>query len=174
MFKELNILKLFFEQPDREFNVREAARILKITPATASRKLKQLSADGFLKEREERRFNLYKADLESEIYRDLKIFYNIRKIKESGLLRALNEYYLRPAVVLFGSAASGLDTKTSDFDLLIISEKTKEFAERRIFEKKMGIRLQLFVVRDIKELKNPHLINNILNGITIQGDVKWN
>ena len=35
MFKELNILKVFFESPNKEFNVREIARIVKIAPAQA-------------------------------------------------------------------------------------------------------------------------------------------
>jgi predicted nucleotidyltransferase len=174
MFKKLNILKIFFEEPSREFNVREIARILKIAPATASKELKEeLVKQSILKERKQKIFNLYKANLESDFYRDLKIYYNLRKIKDSGLLEALNKFYLKPTIVLFGSAASGLDTETSDFDLLVISEKIKEFPESKKFEKKLNRKLQIFVVKNIKELKNKHLINNIVNGITLQGKIKW-
>ena len=173
MFKKLNILKIFFEEPTREFNVREVARILKIAPATASKELKELVKQSILKETKQKIFNLYKANLESDFYRDLKIYYNLRKIKDSGLLEALNKFYLKPTIVLFGSVASGLDTETSDFDLLIISEKIKEFPESRKFEKKLNRKLQIFVVENIKELKNKHLINNIINGITLQGKIKW-
>ncbi|MBW2981605.1 nucleotidyltransferase domain-containing protein [Candidatus Woesearchaeota archaeon] len=173
MFKKLNILRIFFEEPSREFNVRETARILKISPATASKELKDLVKKGLLKERKERILNLYKSNLENDFYKDLKIFYNIRKIKDSKLIEELNQYYLKPAIVLFGSASRGEDTETSDFDLLIISEGKKEFTEKDKFEKKINRKLQLFVVKKIKELKNEHLINNILNGITIQGKVKW-
>ena len=41
MFKELNTMKIFLEEPNREFNIREASRILKIAPATASKELKE-------------------------------------------------------------------------------------------------------------------------------------
>jgi len=173
MFKKLNTLELFFEEPTREFNVREVARILKIAPATASKELKCLAKQNKLKERKERMLNLYMADLDSEPYKDLKIYYNLRKIKDSGLLEAINKFYLKPTVVLFGSAASGLDTETSDFDILIISEKTKELPEANKFERKINRNLQIFPVTDVKDLKNPHLINNVLNGITIQGSIKW-
>lgn len=173
MFKELNTLRLFFEEPNREFNVREVARLLKISPATASKELKILAKEGLLKEREERILKLYRANLESDIYKDTKVFYNIRKIKDSGLLDALNRFYSKPAVILFGSAASGLDTEASDFDLLIISEKTKEFLEINKFEKKLKRKLQLFIVKNIKDLRNEHLINNVINGITLQGKIKW-
>lgn len=173
MFKELNIMKLFFEEPTREFNVREVARLLEISPATASKELKAFVKKGLLKERKERILNLYKADLESDLYKDLKIYYNTRKIKDTKLIDSLNKFYLKPAIVMFGSCASGIDTETSDFDLLLISEKTKEFSDIKKFENKLNRKLQLFVVKNIKDLKNEHLINNVLNGIVIQGKVKW-
>jgi predicted nucleotidyltransferase len=173
MFKELNNLKLFFEEPTREFNVREFARLKKISPATASKELTMLVKKGLLKERKERLLKLYKANLDSDILQDIKTFYNIRKAKDTGLIEALNKFYLKPTIVLFGSCASGLDTETSDFDLLIISEKRKEFPDKSKYEKLLNRKLQLFIVKDIKELKNNHLINNILNGIPIQGRIKW-
>ena len=166
-------MKLFFDYPTREFNVREAARILKIAPATASKELKSLAKQGLLKGRKERILNLYKANIENSLYRDLKIFYNIRKIKDSMLLDSLNRYYLKPAIVLFGSASSGIDTETSDFDILVVSERKNILPDKEKFEKKLKRKLQLFVVREIKDLNNEHLINNVLNGIVLQGEIKW-
>jgi predicted nucleotidyltransferase len=168
----IDTLKIFFEEPSKEFNVREVARILKVSPATASKELKELAKRNFLNERKERIFILYKANLESDDYRDLKLYYNIRKLRESGLIDALNRFYLKPTIVLFGSASRGMDTETSDFDLLIISEKTDNFDTKK-FEEKINRKLQLMVVRSIKELKNEYLINSALNGIVIQGNVKW-
>ncbi len=168
----IKILKLFFEEPTKAFNVREVARLLKISPATASKKLKKFSKEGLLIERKERGFNLYKANLDKDNYRDLKVYYNIRKIKESGMFDALNRFYLKPTIVLFGSVAHGLDTETSDFDLLIISEKKKMFPEIKKYEKKINRKLQIFVVKNIKELKNEHLVNNVFGGIVLQGRLK--
>lgn len=173
MFKELNILKIFFESPSKEFNVREIARIVKIAPATASKQLKNFYLQEILKEKKERNLNLYKANFDSDYYIDLKRFYNIRKIKDSGLIKELNEFYLKPTIILFGSAFYGLDTENSDIDLVIISEKKKEFNNIKKFEKKLNRRIQIFAVKDIKELKNEHLINNVLNGMIIQGAIKW-
>ncbi len=173
MFRKLNILKLFLEEPTREFNTREVARLLKIAPATASKELKNLEKKGLLRGRKERILHLYKADIESELYKDTKIFYNLRKIKDSGFIQALNNFYLKPTIVMFGSCAFGMDTETSDFDFLIISEKTKDFPNIKKFEKKVNRKLQLFIVKKIKDLTNEHLINNILNGIVIQGKIKW-
>ncbi len=173
MFQEINNLKPFLESPLRDLGVREYARATKISPATASRILKEYAKKGILKEKKERTFILYKANGENELYRDIKIFYNLRKIKDSGLLESLNQFYLKPTIIFFGSGAKGEDLEESDFDLVIISEKTKEFPEEKIFEKKINRRLQLFKVKNLKELKNEHLINNVLSGITIQGQIQW-
>lgn len=173
MFKELNILKMFFEEPTKEFNVREVSRYLKIAPATASKELKSLAKKGLLKEKKERVYNFYSPNLDNELYKDMKVFYNIRKIKDSKLIEELNRFYLKPTIIFFGSGAFGLDTEESDFDLLIISEKNQEFSELKKFEGKINRKIQIFPVKDVKDLKNPHLINNVLNGITLQGGVKW-
>jgi predicted nucleotidyltransferase len=173
MFKELNILKIFFESPNKDFNVREVARILKIAPATASSQLKELAREGLLKEKPERNLIIYQANLDDDKYKDLKIYYIIRKIKDSGLIEELNKFYMKPSIILFGSASFGLDTEDSDIDLVVLSEKNKEFTKVDKYEKSINRRLQLFVIKNIKELKNDHLINNVLNGIVIQGELKW-
>ncbi len=173
MFKELNILKVFLEDSHREFNVREIARILKIAPATASKELKNFSKKRVLKEKKDRNYNLYKADVDSDIYRNIKVFYNMQKLKDSGLIESLNKYYIKPCIVLYGSASDGFDTKDSDIDLVIVSEKTNKFPELKKFEKKLNKEIQIFNIKNLKDLKNEHLINNVLNGIVLQGKIKW-
>ena len=120
--------------------------------------------EGFLKKRDERMLKLYKANIENDFYKDLKVFYNIRKIKKEGLIEELNKFYLKPTIILFGSASKGTDIENSDFDLLIISEKTKEFPDIKRFEKKINRKIQIFAVRDIKELKNNRTKNRTTFG----------
>src|SRR3989344_2819646 len=105
MFKELNILKIFFESSSKEFSVREAAKLLKVSPATASKELKELFKEGFLKYRKERVLDLYKADLGGDAYTDIKMYYTLTKLRGSGIIEALNKFYLKPTIILFGSAA---------------------------------------------------------------------
>lgn len=173
MFKEINNLGPLLNEPQREFNVRELARILKITPATASKKLKEFTKKDLLSYRKERTFDLYKANLESECLRDLKVYHSITKIRQSGLIESFNQFYLKPTIVLFGSSATGYDTKESDLDLLIISPNQKEFPLKNKYEKKLKKDIQLFIVKNIKGLPNKHLINSVLNGIVLQGALTW-
>ncbi len=173
MFKEINILKLFFDAPTKEFNVREVARLAKTAPATASSRLKEFAKQSILKHRKERMLDLYKADLESSSYKDLKLYCTIRKLRESGLIKSLNEFYLKPTIILFGSCSKGIDTETSDIDMVIISEKTKEFPSREEYGKKLKKELQLFAVKNLKDLKNEHLVSNVLNGMVLEGELIW-
>jgi predicted nucleotidyltransferase len=171
MLKELNTLEPFFKEPEREFNVREFARITKISPATASKKLKELFKEKLLTERKDRGFTFYKAYLESTNYRNLKIFYNKQIIYESKIIEELNNFYLKPTIILFGSFSTGLDTETSDIDLVIISENKKQFPKLKYFEKKLKREIQIFAIKNFKELKNGDLINSVLNGNVIQGEI---
>ncbi|MBI5073245.1 nucleotidyltransferase domain-containing protein [Candidatus Woesearchaeota archaeon] len=173
MFKEMNNLVLFLENPNKSYNVREVASLLKISPATASKYLQSFMKKGLLKYHQERMLDLYQANVENPPYRDLKIYYNITKIRESGLLDAFDQFYLKPTIIFFGSGAHGYNTHESDFDFVVISEKTKDFSERDIFEKKLRCELQIFAVKRLKDLRNEHLINNVLSGILLQGEIKW-
>ena len=173
MFKELNTMEHFFHEPRREFSVRETARILKIAPATASKDLVELADRGILKVRDERLAKLYSANIENESYRDLKKYYTIRKLKDSGFLQELNFFYHNPTVILFGSAAAGSDTESSDVDVIVISERSDSMPDRAAFEKKFGRRLQLFVVQQLSQMAKQHLITQIMNGIVLQGALQW-
>jgi len=169
----MDIKELFFEEPMREFGVREVARSLKIAPTTASKKLRSLFKEGFIEHKKERIYDLYRANRENEIFKDLKKNYGVKKIRDSGLIKELNKFYGKPSIILFGSVAKGEDTSSSDLDLVIISEKIKEFPQKKQFEKRLKRDIQMFVVKEIKELRNKHLINNVLNGLVLQGEIKW-
>ena len=171
MFDEFNILKYFFEEPNREFGVRELSRLSKLSPATISKKLEEFYKKNILIYRKERIYDLYKSNLNSNEYLDLKIYYNIRLIRESGLIEGLNQFYLKPTIILFGSASKGLDTETSDFDFVVISENKKSYPTLNEFNKKFKKTIQIFNIKNLNELKNEYLINNVLNGIVLQGEI---
>ncbi|HIH48762.1 TPA: nucleotidyltransferase domain-containing protein [Candidatus Woesearchaeota archaeon] len=175
MYKKINIsiLEIFFQSPEQEFNVREVARLRNVSPATASKELHLLEKEKILKKREERYYLLFQSNLESDSYKDIKVYYMIRALRESGLINKLNDFYLKPTIVLYGSAAYGLDTSTSDVDLIVISEKTEAITNLRVYEHKINRAIHLMNIKELKELKNEHLINNVLNGILVQGSIQW-
>jgi len=172
MLKIFNNLKPFFENIYAEFGVREYAREIKVSPPTASSILSAFEKNNLLSIQKMRGFNLYRAKTDNSQFVDLLKFYNVSKIKTSGLIDYLNKYYLKPTIVLFGSFAKGENVPESDIDLCIISEKTS-LPDLKNFEKKLHHQIQIFAVRKLSDLKNPHLIQNIVNGTILQGELEW-
>ena len=172
MFKELNTLKPFLDEPERAFHIREIASILEISPATASKKLKNLQKEGILIHQKMAILDLFRANLSSEEYKDIKIYYNIKRLRDVGLIKGLNEHFLKPTIILFGSASFGNDTSSSDYDLCILSEVSEEF-DKSNYEEKLGRKIQLFLFNSFPKEEIVPLVNSILSGKTLQGEVKW-
>ena len=169
MFKELNELKEFLEKPNKKIHVRGYAKCIKVTPATASKILKIFAEKNILEREEIQNIHFYKLK-NNQLTRDLKIFYNIQKIRQ--IIPQLNEFFGKPTIVLFGSTSKGEDVEESDIDIYIKSEITKTQNTQEL-EKIIGKTLQLFIYKKITAIPNKHLQHNILNGIVLQGEITW-
>lgn len=171
---EDKILELFFKEPEKEFYVREISRILKKSPTTISKHLKNLEKKKLLIK--ENKFNhlLFKANNEDLRFKNTKLNYNLEIIRESGIIDYLSEEFNNPeAIILFGSYAKGENIRKSDIDLLVISPLKKDVKLEK-FEKKLG-KMQLFVEsrKDITKMKktNKELLNSFINGKILYG--RW-
>ena len=169
----VNILKYFIEEPEREFHIRELARLTKKSPTTISKYLKNYKKRKILISKE--RFNhvLYKANTENRAYKDIKLWYNLKKIRKSGLIDYLIEEYNYPeAIILFGSFKKAENIPKSDIDLLIITPLKKRINLEK-FEKRLNHEIQLFIHSskeiDIMKTKNKELLNSFINGLVLEG-----
>lgn len=167
MYEKIDILKPFFNEPNREFHIRELARILKINQMTAKKYLEQLKKEDFLLETKSKYVKNYKANLDKEKFREYKRFFNIQNLINSGLIDYLDKEFAYPVVVLFGSFERGEDSINSDIDIFILSETKKELNLEQ-FKEKLGrnVHLHVYSEKEYEKLKakNPHLVNNIANG----------
>ena len=73
--------------------------------------------------------------------------------------------------ILFGSYAKGEDTERSDIDLYIETPSKKDITLEK-FEKKLKRNIQIFRHKNLFEIKNKDLVNNIINGIVLNGFVE--
>ena len=168
-----NILNLFIKNPEKEYHIREVARILKKSPTTISKNLNELSRQKILIKEKISNHYYFKANAENKEYKRLKLEYNLKKIKESGVIEFLEEKLNYPeAIILFGSWRKSENNKESDLDILVITSNKKELNLNK-FEKKLNTKIQLFLFaeKDIERLKskNKELLNNMINGITLYG-----
>ena len=171
---KLTILKPFFEEPNRKFSIRELSRILKINHTTVRQYLSMLAKEGFLSSKKERLYSFYQLATSKKAL-NLKLYYNLEKIRESCIIEGLEKAYDMPVIVAFGSYASAMDDKTSDIDLCIISNVEKEFQTEK-YEKELNRKISMHKFSKMSWNKakklNPNLINNICNGIVLSGELE--
>jgi len=171
---KLTILKPFFEEPGRKFSIRELSRILKINHTTVRQYLNKLVKEGFLISKKEGLYSFYQIVLNKKAL-NLKLYYNLEKIRESGIVEDLEKEYDFPVIVLFGSYVFSMDDKTSDIDICLISNIQKELSTDR-YEKKINRKISFhkFTKNSWNNAKksNPGLINNICNGIVLSGELE--
>ena len=165
----INNVEPFFKDNYKRINVREYARIMKISPPFASKTLKELMKDGILNEERDRNYIYYSANRESRKFISLSIIYWEEKLRESGLIEYLNKELINPVIILFGSFAKSEVNENSDMDVAIFSI-SKNKIELKKFENKLKRKIQIFQFRSLDDLKNKDLLKNILNGIKIGGN----
>ncbi len=166
LFKVLNV---FFDDPIKDFQLREIARIINVHHKSVSIYLKKLLKLNLIKENKTTLYKSYNANTEKELFRKYKKVINQMKIYESGVIEYLEEKVMPRSIILFGGYAKGTDSKASDIDLFVEAE------ERNItlapFEEKLGRKIQIVFEKNFKEL-SAELKNNIINGITVQGNLR--
>lgn len=168
-----DILEYFIKEPEREFHVRELASLTKKSPTTISKYLRKYQKNKLLISRKKFNHLLFKANMENFSFKDRKLFYNIKKLRESNIIDHLENVFNHPeAIVLFGSYRKAENTKESDIDILIITPLKKHLDLKR-YENILGHSIQLLTYSnsDIKKMMsdNKELLNNMLNGIVIYG-----
>lgn len=171
---KLTILKPFFEEPDRKFSIRELSRILKINHTTVRQHLNKLVKEDILFSKKEGVYSFYQLILSKKTL-NLKLYYNLEKIRSSNLIEDLEKAYDLPVIVIFGSYASARDDINSDIDVCLISNVKKKFPVEK-YEKSLNRKISLH--KFSKDLwgktrkSNPNLINNICNGVVLSGELE--
>ena len=162
------IMELFFEEPNKLFQIREIARLAKIPKSTVERRLKELLKEKLLIRKKENVMG-YTANESDSYFKLKKKIAFLEKIYKSGLIGRLEEEFYPKCVILFGSFSKGEYTKESDIDLFIqAKEKSYDLAK---FESRLKHPINLFFEESISNLSN-ELFNNMLNGIKLSGYIK--
>ena len=169
MLKAINDLRPFFEDNYRRINVREYARIQKISTPTASNLLESYRKNRIVSMEKDRKYHFYFANKDNDIFIDLSRIYWKVAMEKIGLLKELEKQFLFPVLILFGSLAKAEAKKDSDIDIAVFSVSNKKI-DFSFYEKKLRRKIQIFTFknRDIAE-NNHELLNNILNGYKISG-----
>ncbi len=176
MVEKIDIIAPFFEEPHNHFLLRELAKKIQKNPMTIRNHVRLLLKEGYLLlNKKTKPYQTYRANVDSPAYRNLKWFYNLEKIRISGLLEFLQKRFDYPVVILFGSYAKATDDEKSDLDLCVITPIQTEHPYSK-FEKviKRPINIRFYTPKQWKELRmqHPDLVNSICNGIVLSGQIE--
>lgn len=174
MERNLTILKPFFEEPHRGFSLRELSRVVKINHTTVRQYLNKFVKGNILSLKKDGLYSVYNL-ISSKKTLNLKLYYNLEKIRLSGLIEDLEKAYDLPVIALFGSYASATDDIASDIDLCLISNIKKEFNSEK-YENTLNRKINIlhFTKESWEKTKktNPNLANNIINGMVLSGKLE--
>ncbi len=151
------IMELIYENPQKEFTVREIEKQTSLPRATISEYLKEMKKLNFL-------------DKHSLLFKIKKTNYFIEKIVSSGLIDFIIKELNPSCIILFGSVRKGDSDKESDIDLFVetYTEKNLDITK---YEKILKHEISLFAENKISNL-NENLFNNVANGIKLYGSFK--
>jgi len=172
---KIDILRPFFEYPHKGQTIRGLAKAAKINHTTVRKYLIYYVKLGLLVKKQTVPYLTFTVNVSSKKYINLKLYYNLELIRESGLIEKMEKTYDYPPIVLFGSYSKAENDENSDIDICIVSDIKKEFdileLEKKWFKR---ISIHQFTKKSWEEAKekNPELINNIANGITLSGQLE--
>ncbi|MBS3099089.1 nucleotidyltransferase domain-containing protein [Candidatus Pacearchaeota archaeon] len=165
------IIEYFFINPTAKLRVREMERILRLPLPSIIRYCGELEKEKILSTVKTGSVIFYTANRASEEYLLEKKLFNIKRMYKSGTVEYIRRELSNPTIVLFGSYAKGEDTEESDIDLYLETPSKKE-ANFEKFEKILKRKIQIFRHKNLKDIQNPHLANNIINGVLLNGFVE--
>jgi predicted nucleotidyltransferase len=163
------VMKLFFDNPDKKFHIREIARLTGLSAPGVLKILKKLKEEGLLVSEKGKVVKNVKASRNEKFFL-LKKSYNLLSLFESGLIDFLKNKYEEPeAIVVFGSYSKGEDTSESDIDIAIITKKEIKLDLKR-FEKILKRKINIYEIQIDKSEKE--FLNNLINGNIVYGYLK--
>ncbi len=169
MLEIINNLQPFFKDCYRRINVREYARLMKISPPTASKLLQSYVIEGLLKRNQDKLYIYYSANAANKTFIDLSRIYWQESLQQKGLLEYIAKEYKLAVIILFGSLAKAEVTQDSDIDIAIFSP-SKHKIDVSNFEKKLKRKIQLLIYSSPDETKNKELLKNIYSGYILKGE----
>ncbi len=160
-------MELFVRKPTIGFQIREVIKLTKLGNPTVVRGLNLLTSKKLIRKREGRVYPFYEANLENDIFRKLKIFYNMICLDDT--VKKIVEETRPNCIVLFGSGAKGEDTEQGDIDLFVQAERKSINLSKS--EKMLNRKINLLFEPNLAKL-NKELANTLANGIVIYGFMK--
>ncbi len=167
-FNRYKILRMFFDYPNKKFQLRELERKTKISLPSVRNHVKTLEKEGFVKEVKEGVYNGYILN-DTDRTRTYKRNDLLARLQDSGIVDEIERKCRPNCIVLYGSAVEGRDDERGDIDLFVQAEEREIDLGR--YEKEFNRKINI-IFEPKSEKLNKELINSLANGITLRGFLK--
>ena len=161
------VLAVFFENPSREFHLRELSRLLKLSMPTIISTTDKLAKEKLITKEKGRVLTKVIANRDNIYFLRYKRVYNLELIYSSGIVDFISQAYNQPkCIILFGSFSRGEDTEKSDIDIAVITKKklSLDFSQ---YEKALKKSINLHEV-DLDKISEEFKAN-LANDIVLEG-----
>ena len=167
------VLDIFFDNPTKEFHLRELSRLLKFSMPTIVASTDILSREKLIIKTKGKVITKVQADRENMNFIRFKRLHNLENIYKSGVIDSISSLYNNPKnIILFGSYRKGDDDENSDIDIAIeiIGNEEPKIHELGViskfaYRKDVLVNLHIFSRNKI----DINLFSNIANGIVLEG-----
>jgi len=167
-FNRYKILQVFFDNPNKKYQLRELSRITKISLPSVKKHVEELLKQNLIQEINEGIYTGYKSSF-SNSYKTLKRNDLLNRLQESGLIKELDKTFTPNCIVLYGSAVEGTDDQRGDIDIFVQSSQKNIDLEK--YEHNIKRKISLLFEPNVKKIDNT-LKNSIANGIVLKGFLK--
>lgn len=116
------ILALFFSNPDKEYYLREIAKLLNEEPGAIQNHLNSLSEEKILLDHRMANLRFFKLNKNYPLYEEIKRIVSKTIGIEAKLKKLSNKFLGIEFAFIYGSIAKNAENSTSDIDLMIIGE----------------------------------------------------
>lgn len=172
-YQGINVLTFFLENPTLEIHIKEVARKLKISPATAKRFCDLYSDKKIFISEKKSNSIFFKLNNFDNYVTEIKKLYAITKIRDNW--QAISDENIR-SVAVYGSYTSGEYSEKSDIDILILSgKKDIDILFILKFQKKIKKEVNITKItymewQKLKQEKDTFANEVLVNHFLIQGE----
>ncbi len=167
-FNRYKILRVFFDSPNKKYQLRQLSRITKISLPSVKKHVIELLKQDLVKVVNSGLYKGYKSSL-SEKYKLLKRNDLLLRLEESGLIRKLEDIYTPNCIILYGSAIEGADDERGDIDIFVQSQQKN--IDLKKYENKLNRTINIIFEPDITKIDKTFK-NTLSNGIVLKGFLK--
>jgi len=167
-FNRYKILRVFFDRPNKKFQLRELSRLTKISLPSVKTHVEELLKQELIQEKNDGIYKGYKSQYNCT-YGILKRNDLLIRLEESGLIKEIGRKCTPNCIVLYGSAVEGRDDERGDIDIFVQSNKKN--IELKKYESVLNREISLLFEQKLNKI-NETLKNTFANGIVLRGYLK--